>query len=308
MTYLLLGGPRTMAALSSRLGIVTGKHAPELSDGGQRLAAALADHGLEAEPIMWNDPMVDWAAYDAVLVRSCWDYPDDIARFQALLDELDAADVPVANPLEVLRWDLHKRYLLELADAGIEIPPTALLERGADRSLAAVLRERGWTDAVVKPAIGAMSTNVWRTSREDAARDAARFTDLLADQDVLVQAFVPEIATGERSIVCFGGEYSHAWNSLVAEDDITSFEGHDPDYAPRRAIREQALRAVATARDQLVLEPEELPYARVDYVPRDDTLVLMELELIEPYLGFERGPGSVERFAEALVTYYRAAD
>lgn len=290
-------------ARPSRLAIVTGHHAPDLSDDGQRLAAALADRGIESEPVMWDDPGTDWAAYDAVLFRSCWDYPDDVERFLALLDELDASGLPVCNPLAAIRWNLHKGYLLELADAGVAVPDTRLLERGSSTELGAVLAGTGWDQAIVKPAVGAFSTDVWRTSAPPDADAAARFDALLADGDVVVQAFYPEIVEGERSIVAFAGEYSHAWNSLPEPDDVTAFANHDPDYEPPVAIRRQAIDALQAARDCLGLEVADLPYARVDYVIREDRLVLFELELIEPFLGFERGSGAVERFCDAVVAY-----
>lgn len=324
------------------LAIVTGRHAPRLSENGRALADALADRGVETAPVMWDDPSVRWGRYDGVLIRSCWEYPEDRARFRTLLDELSGTDVPVCNPLRALRWNLHKSYLLDLADEGVRIPPTAALDRGTDTSLAAVLRERGWTDAVVKPAVGAMSADVRRVSMEEAVRTAEPaetgeraepaepgetaettetsktttsaesagsdrttpwFADLLADHDVIVQAFVPEIVDGERSIVYFGGSYSHAWNSLPAES-VTEFDDIDAGYEPSTAIREQADDVIRAAREILGVEPSEVPYARIDYVERGSELVLMELELIEPYLGLDRGAGAIGRFCDAVLAYF----
>lgn len=286
------------------LGVITGDLAPELSDEGQRLAVALDERGFSVEPVHWNDATVTWADYDGVLFRSCWEYPEDIPRFRALLDALSSADVQVGNPLSVIRWNLHKRYLFDLADAGVRVPPTVLLDRGSDRSLETVLVERGWTDAVVKPGIGAMSTDVWRTSLDEAAGHQGRFEDLLAEQDVLVQAYLPEITDGEQSIVCFGGVYSHAWNSLPAPNDVTTFEDIDAEYRPTGRVREQAVAAIGAACSALDLDGDSVPYARVDYVTRDGDLVLLELELIEPYLGFARGQNTVERFRDELARYF----
>lgn len=294
-----------MSALPSQLAVVTGALVPELSDDGRRLAAALTDRGLENEPVRWDDPSVDWAAYDAVLFRSCWDYPDDLDRFRRLLDEVEAADCLVANPMAVIRWNLHKSYLLDLANAGVEVPQTVVVERGSDHSLEDILSENGWQEAVVKPAIGAMSSNVRRISFDDAADHQAHFDELVDVQDVLVQAFVPEIIHGERSIVFFGGKFSHTWNSLPEPDDVTSFDGIDPDYAPRRVVREQAQTVVQAVLDEFAIAPSELPYARVDYVTRDDTLILLELELIEPFLGLDRGTDTVSMFCDALEAYFR---
>ncbi len=290
----------------NELAIVTGRHAPRLSEDGQAVANALADRGVETDPVMWDDPSIRWGAYDGVLMRSCWEYPEDRARFRTLLDELAGIDVPVCNPLRVLRWNLHKSYLLDLADAGVRIPPTVAIEQGTDTSLSAVLRERGWTDAVVKPAVGAMSADVRRVSAAESAESngsASWFADLVADHDVIVQAFVPEITDGERSIVRFGGSYSHAWNSLPTED-VTEFDGVDAEYDPSAAIREQAADVLRSAREVLGVEPGEVPYARIDYVERGSELVLMELELIEPYLGLDRGVDTVDRFCDAVLSYF----
>lgn len=286
------------------LAIVTGRFAPQLSDGGQQVATALSERGIDSDPVMWNDPTVDWRRFDGVLVRSCWEYPEDRGRFQTMLDEIEDAGVPICNPLSVLRWNLHKSYLPALDREGVQIPATTVIKQGTDTSLEEVIRTSGWDDVVVKPAIGAMSSDVWRTSATEVAESEQRFTDHVTDHDVLVQEFVPEISAGERSIVFFGGEYSHAWNSLPAEDDVTEFDGIDAEYDPPSEIRRQAGAVLQSACEIIGLEKDRLPYARIDYVHRDDDLLLMELELIEPYLGFERGDDTIERFCEEVVSYF----
>ncbi|MFQ3293610.1 MAG: glutathione synthase/RimK-type ligase-like ATP-grasp enzyme [Natrialbaceae archaeon] len=297
-----------MSEPPSTLAIVTGRFAPNLSDGGKKVAATLADRGISSEPVMWTDQSVEWNSYDAVLLRSCWDYPEDRGRFRAMLGEIERAGIPVCNPLSVIRWNLHKSYLTALADAGVQIPPTVVLEPGTDTSLENVLRTHGWEEAVVKPAIGAMSSQVWRTAVTEVGEYESQFDDLVGHHDVVVQEFVPEITDGERSIVFFGGEYSHAWNSLPTDDDITEFDGNDADYEPSSAIRAQAATAVQAACDILEIQAgSHLPYARVDYVHRESELLLMELELIEPYLGFERGEDTIDRFCDAIVSFFQTA-
>ncbi|PSQ17378.1 hypothetical protein BRD00_07975 [Halobacteriales archaeon QS_8_69_26] len=86
-----------------RLGIVTGHRAPDLSEGGKRVAAALSDRGFRVDPVLWTDESVEWSEYAAALVRSCWDYHADVERFRALIGELERADVAVCNPLAAIR-------------------------------------------------------------------------------------------------------------------------------------------------------------------------------------------------------------
>lgn len=288
----------------SRVGIVTGERAPELSDDGKKIASALSDRGFRVEPVDWRDRTVDWTAFDAAVVRSCWNYHTEPTRFRDALASMEQANVTVCNPLDVIRWNVHKSYLWDLADAGVRVPETTVVERGENVSLEAILERQGWQEAVVKPAIGTSSTDVWKVSREEARSLQHRFEALVSERDVLVQAFTPEISEGERSIVFFGGEYSHAWNSIKSEDDFSAFDGADPDYEPTRKIIEQAGDVLRTAREVVGID-SALPYARIDYVVRDGDLLLMELELIEPYLGLERGENTVESFCEALAAYFR---
>ena len=293
-----------MAHRQNTLGILTGSHAPDLSDDAQHLTAALNKRGVNTEPVRWDDPTVQWDDYDGVLFRSCWEYPTDLERFRSLLTELEQAELPVCNALPAVRWNMHKSYLVDLAAAGIRLPATTVVDAGSDISLDEVLDRQGWDEAVMKPGVGSFSRDVTRVSRHALGTADKQFQNLLTAGDVVVQQFVPEIAEGERSIVFFGGAYSHAWNSLTTDDDITNFDGIDAGYEPPTSIREQAADVLGAAGDILGETVSSLPYARVDYVHRDGALLLMELELIEPFLGLDRGPGAGERAADALLSYF----
>jgi len=284
----------------SRLAILTGESKPELSDDGQAVSSQFERRNMQVEQVSWTDQSVDWDAYSAVLVQSCWGYYTDPERFRGLLAELSAADVAVYNPIAALRWNMHKSYLLDLATDGIRIPSTVVCDAESDISLEGVLRQQGWTQAVIKPAVGAGSTDVWRTSLSEAPTHNERFRAAVATGDLLVQEFVPEIIAGERSAVFMRGTYSHAWNDTPEADDFSAFDDTDLTYEPTASIRNAAETVVETACERIGCEPSALPYARVDYVERDGRLVLLELELIEPYLGLTRTNSGVDRFVSAV--------
>jgi len=288
---------------SARVGVVTGEATPDLTDDGRALAAALRDRGAAVDPVVWTDDSVDWTAYDAAVVRSCWEYHTDPAAFRAWLDRVERAGVAVRNPPEAIRWNAHKFYLRDLADRGVSTPETAWIERGSDADLGGVLDDRGWTEAVVKPAVGTSSAGVWRTTRGDAASQQERFADALADGDLLVQAFAPEIADGERSFVCFGGEFAYATNCVPTADDFRAHPnyGATPEpYDPVDSLVSQAERVLDAAADALGRDPADFAYARVDGVERDGDFLLLELELIEPYLSLDAGDRAVDTFADAI--------
>lgn len=287
--------------MTARIGILTDDSAPELTDDGRAIVTRLERRGFSVEPIVWTDDAVDWDEYDAIVFRSCWDYHTAPERFQSLLAALEGADTVVYNPVSVIEWNVHKSYLFELEAAGVQTVPTVLLEPGDDRTLESVLRDRGWEDAVVKPAIGASSTGVWRTSLEAISRGEQRLEAERSD-DVLVQPFLPTIRDGERSIVFVRGEYSHAWNDVPQADEFSAFDETDLSYEPDDSVREAAAATLETACELVGVGSEELAYARVDYLERNGEFVLMELELIEPYLGLDRTENGIERFVEGVTT------
>jgi len=309
----------------TRLAIVTGADAPDLTSDGQRLAAALEERGVSTEATRWDDPSVEWERFDAALVRSCWEYYRDLDWFERLCEDLEAADVTVRNPPGVIRWNVHKSYLRDLARAGVEVVPTEYVGPDEDRELAAILEVRGWDEAVVKPPVGTSSAGVWRTSRETAAADQTRFEApfdaarrvgdsasggrgaTLPHRGALVQEFYPEVAAGERSLVFFEGRFSHAWESQRAEDGVGVEPTADPvgAFLPGEGTRATAADVLRAAADVLDVAPSAFTYARVDGVHRDGAFHLLELELVEPYLNLGARENAVEAFADSVTRTVR---
>ena len=283
-----------------RIALATGARWPELPAEERLVIPALTRLGAVAVPIVWDDPAAPWISFDAVVVRSCWDYHLKVDAFLAWLDRLSRLGIPVLNPTALIRWNADKRYLLELAARGVSVVPTRLVPRAAGDSglsLLQVLEALGADEVVVKPAVSASAHRTWRTSRAAAAGDAASFEALVAAGDVLVQPFVPAVTDGEWSVICFGGVPSHAVLKRPAPGDWR-VQGELGGTAERRpapaAVVDGAARVLAAA------GAERAAYARVDGCEVDGVFVLMELELIEPqlYLGLEEAaPG---RFAEAI--------
>lgn len=288
---------------SRRVGLVTGNDAPQLTDDGQAVVAELRERGFVAEPVVWRDSTVNWSQFDAFVVRSCWNYYSDVDAFRAWLTTVERNGSVVINPADIIRWNVHKFYLRELENAGVSVVPTAYVDSESTVDLGTLVAENGWSEAVVKPTVGTSSDGVWRTSTPVEPADADRFETELAAGDRLVQQFVPEITDGELSFVFFAGEFSHANRSVPADDD---FRAH-PDFGvstvavdPAAHLIEQARTALDAAADIHSMDPAELTYARVDGIERDGAFELMELELIEPYLGLSRTDGALSRFVDAI--------
>ena len=275
---------------------------PGISADDTLAADVLALAGVTVTGAVWDDPGVDWPAFDAVVIRSTWDYPLKAEQFERWLRSLAALSSRLWNPPGPVLWNTNKRYLLDLAGRGVNAVPTEYLTAGDRPDLKAVLERRGWHEAVVKPAVAVGSHGAWRTSRAAAEADQPRFAGQLGARDVLVQPFLPEVTSrGEWSLVFLGGEYSHAVLKRPAEGDFRVQEHLGGSSSPAqadRALVEQAQSALAAVGQPLL-------YARVDGVERDGQLVLTELEIIEPSLFLGLAPAAGQRFAAAIVRLLR---
>lgn len=284
-----------------RLAFVTYAGAPDLAPSDRLAARELARRGAIVTPHRWDDATAEWAAYDAVILRSCWDYHRRVAEFRAWLDRLDAAGVPLWNPSPLVRWNLDKRYLRELAARGLPTIPTMFIEPEMTATLAGVARALGGDDLVVKPAV---SGSAYRTARYAVIdRESEReFAALRGDGVVLVQPFVADLPRlGEWSLLFFGGEYSHAVLKRPASGDFRvqlEFGGSArPAVAPADLIRQ--------AHDVIACIDGPWLYARVDGCVLDGVLTLIELELIEPVLFLDAAPTAPPRFADVVLRTVR---
>lgn len=274
---------------------------PQLIDDERPLLEALRARGATPDIVDWRAPGRDLHGADAVLVRNAWDYYDHPAEFEAFL----ASSVPPGrtfNPPPLLRWNTHKRYLVELGGLGVPLPPTRLLARGSEPDPTAA-RLPGCDELVLKPAISGNAQGTTRRRASDGAGIEADLGALLPHGDVLVQAFLPAIEDrGELSLVYLAGEYSHALCKRPAAGDFRVQDRHggrvDPVPAPSPAVRAFADHALA----QLPPGLGEALYARVDLVddPEHGPL-LMELELVEPELFFRTHPPAADRLAARLL-------
>jgi glutathione synthase/RimK-type ligase-like ATP-grasp enzyme len=272
-----------------QVALVTYAGCSELTDDDRLLVPALRRLRMDASPVVW-DATVDWRQFDQVIIRSCWDYHLRPAEFLQWIDELERLGIPLHNSAGLVRWNADKRYLLELQEAGIRIPPTVWLGDGEEADVHDILKVKGWDSAVVKPTVSASAR---RLKRVFLGEPGFRVIG-----PAMVQQFVPEILEqGEWSIVFICGEYSHAVVKFPASGDFRvqwQFGGTSRSAEPHRQLIEAAKKIV----DGLAEQPL---YARIDGTQDENGFVLMEVELIEPVLFLGLG-GAVTHFAEKVAT------
>lgn len=280
------------------LALITARAARALDEDLPPLCAALARAGLPHEVVNWDDAEVDWTRYRAALLRSTWDYIDRFEEFGRWLTDVSAA-TRLINPTDVVRWNVHKGYLLELAAHGVPIVPTTLVRPGQQPQVPAT------GEFVVKPAIGAGSRDARRFADAPEAAGRHACAMLAAGRDVLIQPYQARVDDeGETALLYFSGVWSHAIRKgplLTRNADATVKLFAPEAITPRSPSADQ----LALAERILAALPFPTPlYARVDLL-RDaqGSPVLLELELTEPSLFFDTAEGSADRFVTALTRW-----
>ena len=276
--------------------VTSGKTGGAITRDDQFLANALSDRGCRVVAQNWDDAEVEWAAFDAIVLRSCWDYHLRADEFRAWLQ--CCIDLPVWNPAPMVLENIHKSYLLELRKNGVSVVDTLLIRSGQRCDLEQVLSRPGWRDAVIKPAISATAHETWLTGGTPLAESQGRLEQLLAHSDVLIQPFIPEISDqGEYSFVFFSGDLSHVVLKQAKAGEFrvqNDFGGKAISVNPARDL----VRQVQKVADGI---PQPWLYARIDGVEVDGRFLVMEIELIEPMLFIEMADQARERFADALL-------
>ncbi len=296
------------------IGFVTDAESLPIDYDMEPLLAACATFDLPIEIRKWDDPKVDWAAFDLVVLRSPWSYTSRLQEFLGWCRKVSKV-TRLENPLAVIEWSLDKHYLRDLADANVPIVPTLFLEPNATRVADALTdfktQQQNCSEVVVKPSVGAYSRDVQRFKSDKKAAILGYIQELNRRGDtVLVQPYLSSIdLVGETDLIFFNGKYSHAIRkgALLAADGTVNVPTSDfrKEREPDETEIAIASKALKVATDKFGLE-RPLLYARVDLV-RDinGNPVVLEMESAEPSLSLPNCRGSAARFAYALSEVYK---
>jgi hypothetical protein len=251
--------------------------------------------GVDVRAAVWNDPRVDWSWAPLTVVRSTWDYFYMPEAFDVWLVTASAATV-FANGVDRLRWNAKKTYLRELKRAGVPTVPTVFVEQRHADVADSFLNTLEWPRVVIKPCVGGSAYGARPFILAEHFGDATKhLANLLLAGDAMVQPYVESVDTlAERALVFIEGHYSHAVRKRAFNPGVV---GDSRPLDPHAASDDEVAFGLDVLRR---IGPSD--YARVDLVPSEDgSLLLMELEMLEPSLYFAQAPASAETFAEHLV-------
>jgi O-ureido-D-serine cyclo-ligase len=297
--------------MTPQVALVTTRAARGLDEDLPLLERAMQAAGAQPHIVDWDDPVVDWSAFDIALLRSTWDYFDRLREFLAWV-ETCARQTLLLNPPEVVRWNTDKHYLAELARAAVPAVPSTFIEPGdnaADGVHAFLARHPETTEFVVKPAVSGGSRDTQRHAEaEPAVAQAKQLLD--AGRSVLLQPYLANVdRDGETALIYFRGQFSHAICKAAILPPGLKGSPVVGLFAPERITpREPGRDELWVAQRALDSLPFAAPlYARVDLI-RDAAGVptVLELELTEPSLYFTYASGAAERFTAVVLDVARS--
>lgn len=243
------------------------------------MRSALLPYDIGVKPVFWQDEGTDWSHFCAVMPLLAWNYPQQVALFRKRLEEIEASGVLLLNSLSTILANLDKSYLARLACAGAPVPATIDVDAVTPDLVAGCFETFGADEIIIKPRIGA---GAWRQARIKRGQ-ALPASDQLPPGPALLQPFLPAVTLeGELSLLYFGGDFSHA---LIKTPKAGDYRTQGQHGAVERHIDPPS--NALDAAQEILTKAEGAPftYARVDLVRgRDEQWLLMELELIEPWL------------------------
>ena len=254
--------------------------------------------GWIAEEISWRNENVNWNDYDAVIVRSTWDYQNDVEKFIKVLEMINGVSY-LENDLDLMKWNMNKNYLFQLKQKGITIVDT-IWEKSFNPVLANNYFERLDTDEIIiKPNVSANADNTFRLSKEKLKEQSSNLEKIFAQREFMVQPFLNNIIDeGEYSLFFFDGKFSHSVLKKPKEKDFRVQEEHGGNIQPIEASSDMIMIA-----ENIIKKLSTIPlYGRVDLVrTKQNEFALMELELIEPSLYLNKDVDAPLRLSKAFV-------
>jgi len=242
---------------------------------------SLEKRGLRVDRRSWDDPDYRWSQTAFILFRSTWDYFDRFSEFSAWLEQVKNL-TRMINSYEIIKWNLDKHYLLDLAQSGIPIPPTLFLKKGEKGSLSKKVAGKAWKELILKPVISGGARHTYKFLPEEAGAHEKLYQDLVAKEAMMIQEFQEQVPVkGEVAFMLIDGQFTHAILKKAREGDFRvrdDFGGSVHHYQPSDE-------EISFAENVLKRSGRNPLYARVDAIwDNQGKPVVLELELIEPEL------------------------
>lgn len=279
--------------------LVTFEEMPAGDVDDQQLIPELEALGISAQFVIWDDPTVDWSKADLAVIRSTWDYFLKYPDFLHWLDTV-SRQTRLMNPVETIKWNLHKAYQQELIRQGVRCVETVWVRENTSMDITELIKQHHWNRFVIKPAISAASYATRRFTINELQQAQQHLNTFGANADMMIQPYLKSFDTqGETSLMFFNRVFSHAVQrqaALNASDPLSGY--NELITVPESAIQ--------FAHQILSLIDADLLFARVDIsLGENHDHTLLELELVEPSLFLSYCDGAASKFVRVIADQVR---
>jgi glutathione synthase/RimK-type ligase-like ATP-grasp enzyme len=257
----------------------------------------LQQKGININSVSWNTPDIYWKQFDVVILKSPWDYHEQLEAFHNWINLLESLGIKVLNSPETIKWNSNKKYLTEIAAAQLPIIPGILVEKGQNVEWTTFFETWNTDKIVVKPCVSAGAKNTLLLPANSIEEKSAELKVLMQTEDYLVQPYLKEIEQGEWSLLFFGEIFSHAILKTPKDGDFRVQHSHGGSF--KQALAKNSYIEKASAYVEKFAKGSL--YVRVDGIIKDNEFYLMELELIEPYLYLASSENGYENYYQALM-------
>ena len=259
--------------------------------------------GLNISRPVWNDPVVKWDHFDLIVLDTTWDYHLNPEDFRKWLDDLENNNLTVINPSRLVQWNMDKKYLFELWRKKFRIPKSLIIKKKTPmdqiiEKISVEFNSEAHSSLIVKPTISASSYKTAKVNHPISKNGQKIISDIIDECDLLVQEYLELIKDGEYSIIFFNGQYTHSILKTPKSGEFRSqseFGGSVEKVDPPPRLIDFADRLL----DEFPLYPT---YARIDVVYDGVSGILMECELIEPYLFLSESEHGTKILIDALLS------
>ena len=277
------------------IALVSCANLPDWEVDDQPLTNALKKLGATVHHPSWTET-IDWNQFDLSVIRTTWDYHHRKFEFVNWCKTVPR----LFNNAQIVQWNTHKSYLQELETSGTKIAPTIWINKNENVDINKIMCAFECSKGFIKPQIGACASDTLRFSMEELEL-AQQFLTENIHQDMMVQPYLESVETeGELTAIFIDGEFTHGVQKIPVKGDYRvqdDFGASDMPYSFTESEIETMKQTISAVPNHF-----ELLYARLDYL-RDagGSLLLNELELVEPSLFFRHCPEAAEKFAKAII-------
>lgn len=284
----------------TKIALITDINNPNLPPDDLVLIDLFCRSGIKAIPAVWNNREIIWSDYDAIILRSCWDYFHNFDKFLTWIKSLERNNQKLINPAGTVLWNSHKKYLLDLRNNGLTIVPSILVKRNSNDYWVSKIYFNKWPTIIVKPAVGTGSHNVRLFDSGNQSDIRGYCAKLLRDNDIIIQPYLPEITTeGEISMIFIDGTFSHSVLKIPGKNNFRANPAFGASIKPYIADHD----SICLGQKAIELIRPTPLYARIDIIKSEQKYYLTELELIEPNLFFQYYPPAADKFVRTVIKH-----